>query len=295
MTLGRPPAEIDVTPGLVRELLRAQHPDLAGLPLRVVATGWDNVLVRLGDELVVRLPRRQLGADLVEHEQAWLPRLAPLLPLPVPVPVRTGAPGLGYPWSWSICRWLPGTDALTSPPEDPAETAHALGAVLRVLRAHPTDGAPDNPYRGRPLATRDETTRERLDAVGDRTGVDPGRVLRCWEAALAVPAWGGEPVLLHGDLHPGNLLVRDGHLSAVLDFGDLTAGDPAADLSVAWMLLPAPERSTLRAVVGDVDDDQWARARGWAVALALAYLTAVDDERMTAVGRRTLAEVLADG
>ncbi len=287
-----PEAEIDVDVTLVRRLLVSQHPDLAALPIEIAAAGWDNVLARIGDDLVARLPRRSLGAVLVEHEQEWLPRLAPLLPLEVPSPLRIGLPEEGYPWRWSICRWIEGTDAAMQPPEDRHAVAQDLGGFIAALQTiDPTD-APRNPYRGVPLHERDDITRSRLAAL--TAVVDAPSIESVWMEHVAVPVWEGTPVLVHGDLHPGNLLVRDGRLVAVLDFGDLTGGDPATDLDVAWMALPPAERSVLREAVGGVDDDTWRRARGWALSIAIAILADAGDDRLVAVAHRTLDAVLAD-
>ncbi len=291
-----PVAEVDVSADLVRALLAAQQPDLAHLPVRVLANGWDNLLCRLGEDLMVRLPRRAQAARLVEHEQRWLPVLAPRLPLPVPAPVRTGEPGAGYPWHWSIVPFLPGRPAAAEPPADGAAAAIALAGFLGALHTPAAPDAPVNPYRGVPLAVRGELFSEavsRLDGA-----IDAAAVTRAWAAALAAPAWDGPPVWLHGDLHPANILVDDGQISAVIDFGDITAGDPAADLGVAWMILPANAHSAFRAAYGaasphDVSGDLWTRARGWALALALVFLAhSADNPMMAGIGARTLAAVL---
>lgn len=290
-TGARPPAEVDVSGELVRRLLADQHADLAGLPLARVASGWDNVLFRLGDDLVVRLPRRAVAAGLVGHEQRWLPELAPRLPVPVPVPVRVGHPACGYPWPWSVCPWLDGVPALDAPPFDAPALARDLGGFLGALHHPAPPDAPANPYRGVRLAERDAAVRERAHRLGDV--VDRPAVLSCWEALAALPPWAGPPVWLHGDLHPGNVLVRAGRLAAVIDFGDLTAGDPAVDLAVAWSLLPPGARPVLRAAAAPVDVPTWGRARGWALALGLAYLDgSAGDAAMTALGRRSVDAAL---
>jgi aminoglycoside phosphotransferase (APT) family kinase protein len=284
-----PPAEVEVTPALLRGLLAEQHPDLAELLVTVLANGWDNVVFRVGGDLLARLPRRELGARLVSHEQHWLPVLARQLPLPIPAPVRTGQPGLGYPWPWSIVPYLPGRVAAEDPP-DPAEAAVSLGGFLAALHTPAPPDAPANPFRGVPLADRTDTVMRNLSAVADQ--VDRAAVRRAWAAALAAPRWTGPPVWVHGDLHPANILVHRGRISGVLDFGDLTAGDPAADLSVGWMLLPADCHAVFRAAAG-ASDTSWARAAGWAVALGLVYLAhSADNPQLAAVGRRTLSAVL---
>jgi aminoglycoside phosphotransferase (APT) family kinase protein len=289
-----PAAELDVHPDLVRALLADQHPDLADRPLALVANGWDNVLFRLGDDLVVRLPRRELAVALVEHEQRWLPDLAPLLPLPVPTPVRVGRPGVGYPWPWSICRWIDGRSALDTPPTDLGEAAEALGRFLAALHRPAPDGAPPNPFRGTSLAVRSPITLRALDHLG--AAVDQVGMRRRWEDLVALPPWDRPPVWVHGDTHPGNLIVSDGRLAAVVDFGDLTAGDPASDLAVAWMLLPAEHRPRFRTAVGaDADDALWARARAWALGIGLSLLaSSADNPAYAELAGRAVDEALSE-
>jgi aminoglycoside phosphotransferase (APT) family kinase protein len=291
-----PAAEVDVSADLVRRLLAAQHLDLAGLPVEVIASGWDNVICRVGDVLVARLPRRALAARLLVHEQRWLPVLAPRLPLPVPVPVRVGQPGLGYPWPWSIVPFLPGQVASRNPPADPQGAAVSLGRFLAALHTPAAPDAPLNLVRGVPLAHRSAAVTQNLSVLGAL--VDHRAVMRRWEAALAAPLWDGPPVWLHGDLHPANILVHRGRISGVIDFGDITSGDPAADLSVAWMLLPADCHDAFRGAYRaagqhGASDDSWARARGWALALSLAILAhSADNPVLEEIGHRTISAVL---
>lgn len=294
MTAPRPAAEHPVDMSLVRRLLVEQHPDLAALPLTPVASGWDNVVFRLGDDLAVRLPRRASAAELAVTEQRWLPLLAGHLPLPVPTPVRIGAPGAGYPWPWSVVPWLPGRIAARTAVTDPAAAAATLGAFVAALGAPAPADAPANPVRGVPLRDREPALLARVEQLGDR--IDRERVLACWREAVAATPWSGPGVWLHGDLHPANLLVDGGRLSAVIDFGDLTAGDPATDLSAAWMLFDPPERTVFREAAGRTDDDTWVRARGNALAHAVACLaSSADDAVIGAVGARTLARALDGG
>lgn len=286
-----PAAEVDVDEVLVRRLLEEQCPDLAHLPLTPLTFGWDNVILRLGEDLVVRLPRRAMAAPLVEHEQRWLPELADggRLPLAVPVPLRCGRPSaaVGYPWSWSVCPWLDGEIIARRPPDDPTAAAGALGAFVRALHEPAPDDAPANPYRGVPLAERDEVFRARVAALGH--DVDGPALLHRWAGRVGVGRWTGPAVWLHGDLHPANLLVHDGRLHAVIDFGDLTSGDPASDLFVAWMLFDEPDRAVFREAAGGVDDDTWARAEGWALLMAVSYLAnSADNPLMAAIGRAAL-------
>ena len=274
---------------LVRRLLADQHPDLARLPVEFLANGWDNELYRVGDGLVARLPRRALGAQIIKNEQRWLPGLAPRLPLPIPRPVRTGAPACGYPYSWSVVPYLPGVPAAASS-FDPAAAAAAVGGFLGALHVPAPADAPANPFRGVPLAERASTFAANLALIGGH--VDRDAVLRAWVAALTAPGYDGPPVWLHGDLHPANILVNDGQVSGVIDFGDITAGDPASDLSVAWMLLPLSCHGIFWSAY-QADDALRARARGWALNLAVVFLAHSEDNPVLRhVGRRTLSAVL---
>lgn len=289
-----PAAEIDITPALVRALLQEQHPDLAPQHRHSPRAGWDNVTYRLGDELCVRMPRRAASAPLILHEQRWLPELAPGWTLPVPVPVRVGVPGVGYPWAWSVCPWLPGVEIEESPPGDWSVVARQLGEFLgSVHRPAPPD-APFNPYRGIPLGDRADALTDGLARL-DLSQTERVGLAERWRLALAAPPWAGPPLWLHGDVHPLNLLIDEGRLSAAIDFGDITAGDPASDLAVAWMLFTPAARIELRAAYdapAATDGARWARAKGWAIALGVAF--ADGDDRVAAIGRRTLAAVLAD-
>jgi aminoglycoside phosphotransferase (APT) family kinase protein len=293
-----PAAEVDLSADLVRVLLAEQHPDLAHLPVAVLANGWDNAIFRLGDSLVVRMPRREMGARILLNEQRWLPELAPRLPLPVPAPVRIGRPGHGYPWAWSVAPFLPGEPASGTVAFDPCEAAVAVGAFLGALHVPAPPEAPANPLRGVPLTDRAATFADNLRILDGQA--DRAAVLRVWDAALMAPRWDRAPVWLHGDPHPANILVHEGRVSGVIDFGDITAGDPATDLSVAWMLLPAAQHAPFReayrdasGAAGAVGDPLWRRARGWALHFALVFLAySADDPHLRQVGERTLRTVL---
>lgn len=283
--MSQPPAEVAPTVEDVDRLLAAQYPALRG-PLRLVANGWDNEVFRLGEDLAVRLPRRAAAAALIEHEQRWLPEIAPRLPLPVPVPVAVGRPGPGCPWHWSVVPWFAGRRALDVPAVARDGFAGALGGFLRALHTGAPADAPVNPVRGVALASRDDAVRARL-ATGSA-------VLRAaWNDALAAPAWAGSSRWVHGDVHPGNLVVDDeGRLAAVIDFGDLCGGDPACDLAIAWTGFTASGRRAFRAALGDgCDDAMWRRARGWAASMASLVH---DDPAMRAMTVHTIAQ-LADG
>lgn len=265
--------EMEITAEVVRELLRDQHPDLADRPVRLGARGWDNQLWRLGDDLAVRLPWATRSADaLLRKEHAWLPTLAPHLPLPVPVPQRLGEPSERFPRPWIVTTWVPGTPADLSPATRAAEAADALAAFLTALHRPAPDGAPAGRQRGGPPGEHAGWFARQLAAATERGLIpDPDAVQTIWADAAAAPDWAGPALWLHADLHPANVLTADGTLCGVIDFGDLCAGDPACDLAAAWTLLPdgaadrfhrayepAPDAATLR------------RARGWAVLRALA-------------------------
>jgi aminoglycoside phosphotransferase (APT) family kinase protein len=256
---------VEPTADLARRLVAAQFPRWSHLPVEPVARGGiDNRTYRLGDELLVRMPSAAGYADQVAKEQRWLPRLAPHLPLPIPEPVAAGAPGEGFPWSWSVYRWLPGEPADVAPVPDPVALARQLAGFLAALHGADVDGPPPgahNFFRGGPVATYDAETRTTLEALGP--AVDGAAALATWEAALAA-RWSGPDGWVHGDVAAGNLLVDGGALSAVIDFGSSAVGDPACDLTVAWTLFDGPAREAFREAVA-ADPGTWARARGWAL------------------------------
>lgn len=291
-----PAAELDITEALVRRLLADQHPDLADLPLTIVANGWDNVIVRVGDDLVARLPRRQMGADLVEAEQRWLPSLAERLPIAIAAPMRVGAPTGDYPWRWSICAWFDGDVAADVALADPAREAVRLGEFVAALHQPAPGDAPVNPFRGQPV--RELVPRVRANAGGLAGTIDLDAVGGLVDALSSTPDWDGPPLWLHGDLHSANIVVADGTIAAILDFGDITSGDPAADLAVGWMLFAGADRAAFRRAAGatfPVDDATWSRARLWALHFALLYLGhSVDAPRFGRMGTHLLDAVLGD-
>lgn len=289
-----PAAEVDVDAHLVRRLLRDQHPDLADRRLRRIGTGFDNVVYRLGSDLTVRVPRRELGARLLGTELRWVPELAAGLPLPVPTPVRAGDPTEFYPWPWAVCVHVPGR-----PPGATAFTgvagiraALALAAFLGAMHVPAPSDAPRSPFRGVPLALRNDSVAR---ALASAPVAQRSRIERGWEEALRVPLHEGPDLWLHGDLHGLNVLAVRGRISGILDFGDLCAGDPATDLACGWLLLDQQGRQRMREVLA-VGDAAWARARGWALFFGLMFLAHSADSRLNAaIGRRTLSQVLDQG
>ena len=295
--------EVEVDEVLVGKLLADQFPDWAGLEVRVVGPwGTDNALFRLGAELSVRLPRTPGSDGQVDKDRRWLPRLAPHLPLALPEQLALGRPGHGYPFTWGVYRWLEGEAARFELLADPVAEARSLAGFLKALQAldaadSPRPG-PGTFGRGDGLAPRDETVREALAILRDQGGPYAEEAAAAWRDSLAAAAYDGPPVWLHGDLLPGNLLVRDGAITAVIDCAGLATGDPAVDLLPAWSLLRGPSRQAFRTALGaDRDEDLWRRGRGWAVYVAvtgLSYYTEENNASFVRLCRAMLSEVLSE-
>ena len=290
--------ELEVDGSLVRALVVSQYPEWGDLSLELFpASGTDHVIFRLGDDKAVRLPRHQRASSQVETEQLWLPRLAPLLPLAVPELRAVGHPDRGFPWPWSITRWLEGGPATADRIADPRQLAVALGQFVAAMHRIDLPGGPlpgaGNSFRGVPLAHRDGPTRHALAALHDN--IDTGAASAAWEAALRAPPWNGPGVWLHGDLQVGNLLAHAGRLDAVIDFGCLAVGDPACDVMAAWTCLAADTRERFRSELA-VEDATWARGRGWALSMGLIALPYYQGTNpvFAAAARRMILEVLAD-
>jgi len=286
--------EIATDEALVRRLLESQFPHWAELPIDALpAGGTDNAIYRVGDALSVRLPRR-LGwpSGSLDKEFEWLPKLAPSLRLDIPTPVARGAPGHGYPHEWAVFSWLDGEDAASASLE-PAGAAVELAELLESLRRIEPAGGPPAAGRGGPLGPRDRATRAGIAAMAD--SIDADKVIEAWEAALAEPDWNRPPVWIHGDLDARNLLVQDGRITGVLDWGAACVGDPACDVKVAWAVLDAETRPIFRDLLG-IDDATWARGRGWALSQAMIALPYYLHTYPVIVqqARRWLAEALAD-
>jgi aminoglycoside phosphotransferase (APT) family kinase protein len=283
--------EVDIDGDLVARLIADQFPEWAGLPIRPVASaGTVHALYRLGDELVVRLPRLAVPVEEVDKEHRWLPRLAPLLPVRIPLPHGRGVPTEGYPYPWSVYEWLEGENPKADRLHDPEGLARDLAAFIIALQSVSTLDAPTSARGTRTLAMLDAPTRAAIERSRGGRGGGAG----AGERALEAPEWRGPDIWVHADLLPGNLLVRRGRLSAVIDFGSVGLGDPASDASVAWSLLPKSARRVFRAAL-DVDDATWARGRGLALSIALTALPYYRHSNpiFAEVARHTIAEVLA--
>ena len=286
--------EIETDVPLVRRLLAAQFPEWAGLPIeRVRSAGTDNALYRLGEDLVVRLPRIHWAVDGVGKDMLWLPKLAPLLPVAVPVPLAKGEPAEDYPWTWGVYPWLAGENPAIGSVPDAKSLTNEVADFVKALHRVDLAGGPAA-RRGRPLAeVQDEEARAALAELKGMIDVDAATA--AWNAAIQAPPWTGRPVGVHGDLLAGNLLLEGRRLTGVIDWGGVGIGDPACDLIVAWGLLPRDLRPAFRAKLG-VDDETWARGRGWALSVGLIALPYYKDTNpvLAATARQLIREVLAD-
>ena len=290
-----PADKITIDAALVGRLIAAQFPQWSALPIKQVAGGWDNRTFHLGERMLLRLPSATRYAAQVEKEQRWLPRLAAHLPLPIPAPIAMGAPAEGYPWPWSVYGWIDGETAAVGPIGDPSRFSAALGGFLTALQGiDAADGpaaGPHNFWRGGRLSTYDGETRAAIAVLGDR--IDARAVTAVWDAALAA-AWRGPPVWVHGDVSAGNLLVQDGRLSAVIDFGCCGVGDPACDLAIAWTLFEGEAREAFRAAL-PLDAGTWARGRGWTLWKALIVWAGLSANPLGAEqSRRIVDDLVAD-
>jgi aminoglycoside phosphotransferase (APT) family kinase protein len=293
----RLPAKEEINSDLVRQLIANQFPQWASLPIRPVELdGWDNNTFRLGEEMSVRLPSAESYAAQVEKEHRWLPKLAPFLPLKIPMPLAMGAPSELYPWYWSIYRWIEGEPATIERITDLTDFALLLAQFLTALQQiDPTDGpspGPQNFYRGGELKVYDLETRQAIQRLGDK--IDCNAATAVWEAALKA-TWKGPPIWFHGDVAVGNLLVKNGQLSAVIDFGSSGVGDPACDLVIAWTLFSGKSRKAFISALA-VDEAAWKRGRGWALWKALITLADTIDNNLQRAkeASHVIDEVIAD-
>ena len=282
----------------VRALVGSQFPQWAGLNIRPVElSGWDNRSFRLGDEMLIRMPSAARYVAQVEKEHRWLPALAPLLPFPIPAPLALGQPGQGYPFRWSVYRWLEGEPlARYLDRVDLSTIAVDVAAFLRALHGvDASDGPPagaHNFHRGGSLSVYDGEAKASAVRLADE--VDQALAMEIWQLALS-SHWRKQGVWVHGDIAEGNLLVKDGRLSAIIDFGSSGVGDASSDLILAWNVLDAESRAVFRRAL-ELDEATWQRGRGWALWKALIVLDAERgrNDKMAEWSRRTIREVFAD-
>lgn len=287
----------DITAGLVSRLIKTQFPQWAELPVRPVdVDGWDNATFRLGEQMSVRLPSGEHYVEAVEKEQRWLPVLARQLPLPIPEPLATGTPGGDFPWPWSIYRWIDGDPAteetVTDLPRFAADLADFLAALYKIDPVGGPQPGTHNYFRGGPLTVCDGETRAELEAL--RGHIDTVLAAEVWQAALEA-TWDGPSVWFHGDAQPGNLLLEDGRLSAVIDFGTCGVGDPSCDTTIAWTFLSGQSSRIFKERL-PVDSGTWVRGRGWAIWKAMKVLVgALEDDPEDAIfTTHVIEKILAD-
>jgi aminoglycoside phosphotransferase (APT) family kinase protein len=287
----------EITVELVQRLIAGQFPKWSDLAVtEVIPNGWDNRTFRLGDQMSVRLPSANRYTHQVQKEHHWLPVLAPQLPLSIPVPIAIGEPAVGFPWQWSVNGWI---DGETASPNRIYEIAQFAGSLARFLHAlqqiDPSDGpepGSGNFFRGGDLRVYDGEARRAIALLDGR--MDAGLLTEIWDSALS-SRWQGAPVWVHGDISQGNLLLREGELAGVIDFGGACVGDPACDLAIAWTMFDGESRDVFRDAIA-LDDATWGRARGWTLwkAMIILFGTSNTNAAEAEHSRRTIGRILAD-
>ena len=284
--------EFDITDSLVQQLIAEQFPHWATLSIRAMkSSGTSNAIYRLGEKLSIRLPRIPSAVDAVNTEFIWLTKFASQLPFPIAAPSALGKPTDYYPWLWSVCRWIEGENPIEGQFADSLLFASDLAKFITAFHKIDAANGPAS-YRGQPLIKQDEETRVAIKALHGK--IDTEAALSAWEEMLQIPQWDRAPVWIHGDLMPGNLLIKNNRLSGVIDFGCMGVGDPASDLITAWNLLPSQARQVFKQAL-NVDDATWARGRGWAFSMALVQLPYYEHTNpvLAVNARYTINEILS--
>lgn len=277
--------ELSIDTDLVARLIERDVPEFAGLALKPLAcSGSSNALFRLGQDLLVRLPRQPGGGESIAKEARWSPTMAAALPIAIPEIVAVGQPGFGYPEQWSLTRWIEGDHPPCVRPEDPPAVGRSrlgedLADVVLALRAMDVPHLITDElrwYRGDALSNFDDAVREylRLCRSIDDLDLDLDKAEALWDESLRLPG-AAEPApdrWYHGDLVAENLLLADGRLAAVLDFGSVSIGDPTIDLHGAWEILDGSAREVFASKLG-ASEPEWLRGRAWALGIALGALS----------------------
>ncbi len=280
----KPTAEIEIDEQLAQALISEQFPELAHNKIQFVASGWDNTNFKLGTDYVLRIPRRAIGAELLEKEIHWLSRLKPLLPIPIPAVVHIGKPTSHIPWNWAIYPWYNGATADLEPLA--SKEALRLIGFLQVLHQNQPNPGPINPFRSMPLAEKADDTIKRVEAIEAKEPIYSSKLLEIWERALATPVV-DSPCLIHGDLHPLNIITKENTIAAIVDWGDLCLGDPATDLASLWILFA--DRAVRQEALTHYGATEHliARAKGWAFFCSTVLLeTGLEDEKYWGIGKR---------
>jgi aminoglycoside phosphotransferase (APT) family kinase protein len=262
MIYTEPKAEIEINEDMVKDLIASQFPEFSGLEVTRFSSGWDNESYRLGTEYITRMPRRILSEKLLRDETVWLPRLSEQLPIAVPTPVKVGVPQPNYPYCWSIVPWFEGTAADRMLPDE--TEAFRLMRFLKQLHSHNAEQAPENNYRGVPLSDKRADVEARMQRLKLKTDLITDAVEAGWHEAVTEPDV-AKKCLIHADLHPGNIIVENGRIKAIIDWGDITSGDPAIDLACLWMLFERDEVRKEALKLYGASESLTKRSIGWAI------------------------------
>lgn len=289
--LTTPAADTEISTSVLQSLLQSQFPEYAKLELKFVASGWDNCMIRIGNELCARMPRRKVANQLILNEQKWLPRLAPILTLDVPSPVHIGSPNEAYPYNWSIVKWLNGNQACDG--FVGSDQSGVLVSFLKSLHLPAPQDAPTSDCRGIALKERATMMDERLARLKANDAELFGLLNPIWYSAVEAPI-DTAPTWLHGDLHPRNVLVQNGKITAAIDWGDMCAGDIATDLTAIWFLLNDKNSRAEAIDIYGVSQATIARAKGWAINMGLILIeTGANDNPLNQkIGAQIIANVL---